>query len=237
MIPKIIHYCWFGGKRMPRDMRRYIDGWKIHHPDFQFFQWSEENSPSGNAYLNNALQNGKWANAANFMRLYALNKQGGIYFDTDIEVLRPFDPLLHYPCFLGFEKRNAENDCINNAVLGAVEGHPFVKSCLEDLLIHFNGLEMANLSSPVLTTRILRSKSNLEYGTLYVKEWDLQLFPLETFYVFEYGEKEDRSKIGGQSFSVHHYKASWHPHDRMKWLKTLKSEAVRLRDQLLNLPK
>ncbi|MBK6482098.1 MAG: hypothetical protein IPG01_02940 [Chitinophagaceae bacterium] len=216
-------------------MKRYIKGWEKHHPKFQFIKWTEQNCPSDSLYLNTALKNRKWANASNFIRLYALRHQGGIYLDTDIEILKPFDPFMEYPCFLGFENRNAETDCINNAVVGAIKGHLFIDSCYKELLNNFDGLEMANLSSPVLTTKVLKSKSHVEYGKTFLKEWDLQLFPLETFYAFEYGEKVNRKRIGEDTFSIHHYMASWHPRDRKKWFRKLKSRAVQLRSQLLNL--
>lgn len=234
MIPKMIHYCWFGGKKMPRSQVNYISGWQRLHSNFEFIKWTEENIPSDSQYLTTALKHKKWANASNYIRLYALKKYGGIYLDTDIEVLKPFDPFLKYSCFLGFEKRNAEGDCVNNAVIGAIKGHLFVEDCLRELYNKFDGLEMANLSSPVLTTSILRSKSKLEYGKKYLNEWDLQLFPLETFYAYEYGENQVRENIGDDTFSIHHYMASWKPKDRLNWHKKLKARAVVLRNQLLN---
>lgn len=234
MIPKIIHYCWFGRKHIPREMQSYIKGWEKFHPSFKIIKWSENNCPSNFAYLNTAIDNGMWANASNFMRLYSLNIQGGIYFDTDVEVLKPFDDMLQYPCFLGYEKRNAIGDCINNAVVGAIPGHPFIQSCFESLNKNYDGLEMANLSSPVLTTKMIRSKSKLEYGKAYLDEWNIQLFPLETLYFLEYGEKLNRKQVDERTFSIHHYKASWHTANNFKWLKKMKEGAVRLRDIMLN---
>jgi mannosyltransferase OCH1-like enzyme len=231
-IPGIIHYCWFGGAKIPRQMRKFVDGWKKFHPSFEFIKWSEENAPAGFPYLDNALRNGKWANASNFTRLFALKSFGGIYLDTDIEMLKPYDPFLSYSCFLGFENRDVEATCVNNAVMGALKGHPFTEACFEKINTEFDGSEAANLSSPVLTTEVLKSKGPLSYGKVYRHDWDVQLFPVETFYAFQYGEKLDRTLIDDRTYSIHHYKASWHPPDKNKQIKRIKAGLVKLRDQL-----
>ena len=233
-IPGIIHYCWFGAKKIPRQMIKFIDGWKKFHPTFEFIKWSEENTPAGFPYLDNALRNGKWANASNFTRLLALKTSGGIYLDTDIEMIKPYDSFLSYSCFLGFKSRDVEGTCVNNAVMGAVKDHPFTEACFEKINRDFDGTEAANLSSPVLTTEVLKSKSPLSYGKVYLRDWEVQLFPVETFYAFQYGEKPDRSRIDDRTYSIHHYKASWHPPDKGKQIKKIKAGLVKLRDQLLD---
>jgi mannosyltransferase OCH1-like enzyme len=113
-----------------------------------------------------------------------LKTSGGIYLDTDIEMIKPYDPFLSYSCFLGFESRDVEGTCVNNAVMGSVKDHPFTEACFEKINTDFDGTEAANLSSPVLTTEVLKSKGPFSYETVYLREWDVQLFPVETFMLF-----------------------------------------------------
>lgn len=118
MIPKILHYCWFGTKPIPEDYQGYIDGWKKLMPDYEIMLWNEANSPMHLPYLQAALRYKKWANLSNFVRIYALHQHGGIYMDTDMEVLKTLEPFRKCGSFLGFELGEKDNKeiVINNAI-------------------------------------------------------------------------------------------------------------------------
>lgn len=104
MIPRIIHYCWFGRGPMPELAKACIESWHRYMPDYEYVLWNEDNfDVNGLPYTAEAYQSGKYAFVSDVVRLYALSKYGGIYFDVDFEVFKPFDDLLDYHAFAGFE--------------------------------------------------------------------------------------------------------------------------------------
>jgi len=104
MIPKIIHYCWFGRGEMPESAKRCIDSWHEHMPDYEYKLWNEDNfDVNVIPYTKEAYQAKKYAFVSDHVRLWALENEGGIYFDTDVEVFKPFDDLLNRNAFVGFE--------------------------------------------------------------------------------------------------------------------------------------
>ncbi|MBK8848609.1 MAG: hypothetical protein IPN73_00465 [Saprospiraceae bacterium] len=88
MIPKIIHYCWFGQKPMPETFAAYINDWKLLLPDYAFIKWDETNSPLHLPYIATAITKKNWANVSNLVRLWAVYTQGGIYLDTDVQLIK-----------------------------------------------------------------------------------------------------------------------------------------------------
>lgn len=213
MIPKIIHYCWFGDDSLPEEYQQYIDRWAELHKGWNLFRWDEKDLPTDIPYLNNAVKNKKWANVSNLMRLYVLLKHGGIYLDTDIKVIKPLTPLLKNDCFLGFESDNQDEFWVNNAVLGAIPEHKFVRDCYEQIQDDFDGTEEANLSAPVLTTNILRIKWGLkEYGIQ--KVGDIQLYPINYFYPVKgyesFKAKKTDTQLPEEAYTVHMWGRSWY---------------------------
>lgn len=127
MIPKKIHYCWFGGKEKPEDVKKYIASWKKYCPDYEIKEWNESNFDIyENDYCREAYEAKKWAFVANMARLVVLEKYGGIYMDTDVEVVMPFDNLLTYGAFMCFEKR----DSVSIGTLGVEKGNPIIADFL-----------------------------------------------------------------------------------------------------------
>ena len=110
MIPKIIHYCWFGGKEKPALVKKCMESWKKHLPDYTLKEWNEDNfDVNCNTYVQQAYKAKKYAFVADYVRFWALEKEGGLYFDTDVEVIRPFGDLLQNQAFLGFETKEYVN--------------------------------------------------------------------------------------------------------------------------------
>ena len=108
-IPKIIHYCWFGGKEKPDNVQKCIESWKKYLPEYKLIEWNEQNFEVNNLrYTKEAYHAGKYAFVSDVARIEALYKYGGIYMDTDVEVLRTFNSLLDAKCILGME----EKECI-----------------------------------------------------------------------------------------------------------------------------
>src|ERR1044072_1497035 len=119
MIPKIIHYCWFGGSEMPEEFRHYLSEWRNLHPDWVIKKWDESNFLTENGYMKMAISNRNWANASNYARLEVLEKEGGIYMDVDFKVIKPLDELLLDDFFVAFESQSEAGFWINNAIMGA----------------------------------------------------------------------------------------------------------------------
>ena len=209
MIPKIIHYCWFGTKPIPDDYQGYIAGWKKLMPDYEIMLWNEENSPMHLPYLQAALKYKKWANLSNFVRIYALYHQGGIYMDTDMEVLQSLETFRQYGSFLGLElgEKDAKNIVVNNAIFGAEKGHPFIKKCMDFYLKYFDGRDSALDSSPYLVTRLLKEAGMHEYGRQNVG--GVELFPKEFFYPYHITEKFHPDCVKANTYTIHHWGYSW----------------------------
>ncbi len=104
MIPKIIHYCWFGGKPLPELACRCIESWKKYLPEYEIVRWDENTFDiNSNPYVKEAYENKKYAFVTDYVRLYAIYTQGGIYMDTDVEVRKPLEQFLKHHAFSGFE--------------------------------------------------------------------------------------------------------------------------------------
>ncbi|MBC5992316.1 glycosyltransferase [Pontibacter cellulosilyticus] len=215
MIPKIIHYCWFGGGEIPKEYHEYIVEWGELHPDWEIRRWDESNFCFDNNYLVTAKTNNNWSNLSNYLRLSVINEFGGVYLDTDFKVIKPLDELLQHECFLGFESGNthSEDYSVNNALIGGVKGHYFIKKCLERIVSVFDGNEQSNLSGPILATSVLKE----EYGLERYKEQTIagvKLYEKEAFYPLPYDKAHDRDKIEQyvtpNTFAVHVWGRSWY---------------------------
>lgn len=129
MIPKIIHYVWLGGNELPDDALKCIESWKKFCPDYQIKEWNEENFPIEEyTYAKEAYANKKWAFVSDVARLYALVTEGGIYMDTDVEVISSLDEFLTDKAFSGFESDMG----VPTGLMACEAGHPFFKTLLEE---------------------------------------------------------------------------------------------------------
>jgi len=207
MIPKKIHYCWFGENNLPAKYVHHVEGWRRIMPDFEFRFWNEENSPKSE-YLRLAIAEKKWANASNWVRLHALCVEGGVYLDTDVEVLQSLERFLLHEAFVGFEVQHFNWDgCVNNAVFGSRPGHWFVSELLSRIEREFNGSEQSHFSSPHLTTRVLKENELYEYGRRDVR--GVAVYPVETFYPYGWHEIFDPDRISDRTYTIHWYGRSW----------------------------
>ncbi len=242
MIPKIIHYCWFGDLPIPDEHRSFIKEWQELLPGFTFKLWNEQNSPLDNDYCRTALAMKNWANISNFVRLYALFGEGGIYLDTDVKIIKPLNPLLDVDCFLGFED-DQPPFAVNNAVLGSIKAHPFIGKCLEAFKHDFNGEEKAHESAPSLVTAILKQEYGLKSGgTQHLR--DVTLFSKDYFYPIHWNEAYKLSNysqhITKETYAVHFWHKSWFTHEMLnkslqdwqKWAHDLQTQNQELQKSL-----
>jgi mannosyltransferase OCH1-like enzyme len=206
MIPKKIHYCWFGPKSLGDLNRRCIESWHRVLPDYQLKLWDETNVPLDNAYARAAHAAGAWSRLSNYVRLYALHSEGGVYLDTDVEVLKDFAPLLRHECFAGFQQPEEEVDWVNSAVLGARAGHPFLAQCLR--LTHSLFASTGQLPrSPFVLTGVLREAGLRDYGPQEVG--GVTLLPAEYFYPFPWRGTFTPECVKESTYCIHHWEGSW----------------------------
>lgn len=137
MIPKIIHYTWFSRDPFPESVQQCISSWHQHMPDWEYVLWDADRVESiQSVWLQECLQQHKWAFAADYVRLFALRKFGGIYLDTDCLVYCPLDPLLTNNAFIGREwyvhiDSGTTWHYLTSHCIGAVQGHPYIDRCLQ----------------------------------------------------------------------------------------------------------
>lgn len=135
MIPKVIHFCWFSGEDYPNIVKKCLKSWKKRLPDYTIRLWDKDSFDFGSIpYVQEGMAAKKWAVAADYIRLYALYTEGGIYLDSDVEVFRSFDEFLDHSFFTGTEPYVKDNQVyfdLEGAIIGAEKGHPFIKECLD----------------------------------------------------------------------------------------------------------
>ena len=208
MIPKIIHYCWFGGNKLPDEYKYYIETWKKHCPDYQIKEWNEKNFDiASSAYAKEAYEQKKWAFVSDYVRLKVIYEEGGIYLDTDVELVKPIDNLLNEKCFLAAEKTGYVNTGLG---FGAEKNNKIIQCLLEEYTDHhFIGKDGVydNTACPKRNTRPLK-----KYGYKYnpkkiIKIRDAVIFPPEYFDPMDYTSGE--IQITENTYSIHHYSSSW----------------------------
>lgn len=133
LIPKKIHYCWFGQNEIPDEYQRCIESWKKFCPDYEIIRWDESNYNIYKCqYMNEAYKEKKWGFVSDFARLDIVYKHGGIYLDTDVELIKSYDELLYQPAFCGIE---ASRKIAIGLGFGAIKKHPVIKGLLDYIKI------------------------------------------------------------------------------------------------------
>jgi hypothetical protein len=207
MIPKRLHYCWYGPEKTER-AKNCIESWQRLLPAYEFIEWNESNTVLDTPFLKYAFEQKKWNRLSNYVRARALFDQGGIYLDTDIELIKSTDDLLGNHCFLGFQLRHLSDECVNVAFIGSIPGHPFWQACMQrwDKMYHDQGiLELA----PFTVTFLLK-----ERGLRHCVEQmlgDIKLYPVEYFYPYSWHETFVPQKhIKPQTYGIHYWASSHH---------------------------
>jgi len=220
MIPKKIHYCWFGGNPLPELAQKCIASWKQYCPDYEIIEWNESNFDINCCdYVREAYEAKKWAFVSDVARLHALVNYGGIYMDTDVEVLKPLDDILCYEAVSGFEAK----DRIPTGLMACREGQPlFVELLHEYDEAHFIK-EDGSYDTTTNVTRI--TNTCLRYGlkldnTLQTVN-GFTLFPYDYFCPKDYETKE--VTITDNTYTIHHFDGSWLP-DEIKYANELRAK-------------
>jgi mannosyltransferase OCH1-like enzyme len=220
MIPKTIHYCWFGKGPKSDLNKRCLDSWQSLMPDYQIKEWNETTTPLDNEYSHRAYSKGLWAKLSNLVRFQALYTEGGIYLDTDVEAVKSLTPLLRQKCFVGFQVEAEQTDWVNTAVLGAERGHQFLKRSL-DLTQELFAATGKFYRSPMMTTRILKEMGLQQYGFQEIE--DVTIYPLEYFYPFPWTGKLSPDCVKKNTYCIHHWEGTWLKKEHSKVLRPLRA--------------
>lgn len=207
MIPKKIHYFWFGGNEKPIKVKKCIDSWKRFCPDYEIIEWNETNFDIHcMPYVEQAYESKKYAFVSDVARLMTVYEHGGIYMDTDVEVLKPLDDLLENKAYMSFEN----NENVNTGQgLGSEAGLPLLKDHIE---VYQNAQFIQEDGSydqtpcTKYTTNLLLSKGLVPDGSKQVIE-DLTLYPEEYFNPLD--SLTGKLNKTNNTYSIHWYAASW----------------------------
>lgn len=211
MIPKTIHYCWFGEKKLPKLAEKCIKSWKKYCPDYEIKLWNESNFDLNmNQYVREAYEAKKWAFITDYARLYIVYHYGGIYLDTDVELIKTLDDLLENEAFFGIEA--TPNKCIATGIgFGAEKENPMVKEILDqysDLKFKLGDGQYDMTPCPDRNTLVFK-----KYG--YDSQDRCQVINgaqiLSSEYLCPKDFKTGKLHITDQTVSIHHYDGSWQP--------------------------
>jgi len=192
MIPKIIHYCWFGGNPKNDLIKKCITSWKTFLPDYEIKEWNETNiGITDNEFMNFCYKEKKWAYVADYARLLALKEYGGIYLDTDMEVIKPFPEQFRTYTFLAGEEVDKQVSC---GIIGAVPGC----SSISRLIEYYDKLVLLE-PIPLLLNDILVEENNLNSEDYFIPG-------SEVFYPMQY---DGTLKSIKNSYTIHHWEGSW----------------------------
>ena len=207
-IPKKLHYCWFGGSSLPESNKNCIDSWKKYCPEYEIIEWNEENYDYlKHHYMREAYSASKWAYVTDYARLDIIYRYGGIYFDTDVELVKPLDELLYNSSFCGFQDLYL---CAFGLVLGGAKHNKMIKD-MRDMYddMHFinEDGELNMIPCPFIQTRYLVANGLIQNGGFQVIN-SMAVYPTE--YFNPYNSLTYLPELTENTYSIHHFDASWH---------------------------
>lgn len=212
MIPKIIHYCWLSNDPYPESIKYCIESWKKHLPDYEIWLWNFDRFPKGKSkWVDEAFEAKKYAFAADFIRIYALYHHGGIYLDSDVEVVKPFDNLLQLPYFMGMEDSSL---AIEASTLGFEKGNPLLGKLLERYdgrsFYKDDGSIDKETLPKIIHKAILDNFTYKPINNLQEFEYDssvINVLPIDWFSPKSWDTKE--ICFTDNTYSIHHFEGSW----------------------------
>ena len=213
MIPKIIHYCWFGGKPLPKIAEKCIASWKKYLPEYEIRRWDESNFDVNMIpYTKEAYAAGKYAFVSDYARFWILYHYGGVYFDTDVEVIRPVDDILERGDFLGVESdRNGEITVNPGLGFAASKGSEAIWELLNLYrTFHFLNADGTHCLKNIveITTEYLSARGLENTGEIQ-QCCGFTIYPKDYFCPIDYDTRE--LKITENTRTIHHYAESWVP--------------------------
>lgn len=208
MNAKYIHYCWFGGKPLPKLAKKCLKSWEKYLPDYKIIRWDESNVDFNECpYVKEAYENKKWAFVADYARTKAIYEMGGIYFDTDMIIAKPIDFLLENETFLGIE----DSGMVNSAVWGTTKPKTYFAKKILDFYQaqeHFDVNNMFKMSIPRVMTRIL-NELGLDHTSNEIQhlKHNITIYPREYFYPLSFNF--ENNIFTDNTCMIHYFDASW----------------------------
>jgi len=209
MIPKVLHYCWFGKGPLPELVTACIDSWKKYLPDFEIRVWNEENfDVSKHLFASEAYNERKFAFVSDVCRLHALKELGGIYLDTDVEFLKPLtDDLLSNEAFTGFE----DNLLLSSAIMGSVKEGKWITDLLsyyENKSFYLADGSLDTFPNTEIITAFMKEKKGVQINnTLQKMVGYCTIYPSDYFCPKSW--KTHQINITPNTFCIHHFAGSW----------------------------
>ena len=226
MIPKVIHYCWFGGKPLPPLAEKCVASWRKYLPDYEIRRWDETNfDVEAHPYTRDAYAAGLYAFVSDYARFKILLENGGVYFDTDVEVIRPLDDVISAGPFMGFESDGLSSQVAVNPGLG-LAATPSM-SIYREILLEYDSIPFFDIqgnrnpySMIPMVTELLVSKG-LKGGVGIENVAGVNVYPQEWFNPFE--DSTGRLKTTDNTKTIHWYSKSWMPKESfiMLWAKRM----------------
>lgn len=208
MIPQIIHYCWFGKNQIPEKMEKCIESWKKFCPEYKIIRWDETNFDINiNTFVKTAYEKGKWAFVTDYARLWIIYHYGGFYLDTDVELIKTLDSLRYNKVYFGCEGE----EYVNTGVGFGAE--PNCEIVIENMKIYEkmnvidSSVDFSVMPCPYYTTELLKEKG-VQFPIRTVQKCDnVTIYPNDYFNPYDWASK--KLKITSNTYSIHHYTASW----------------------------
>lgn len=202
MIPKKLHYCWFGENPLPPIAEACISTWKDNLHNYDFHKWSESNLESNSPVVIDALSDKMWAFAADYVRLHALYNHGGVYLDTDMELIKPLDDnLMLNKCFLGEESEGV----VSGGIIAAEKSCEFIKLCIEEMeRLHSIGQKYTTI--PKIITSVYKKIDDSIKPTVYSKEF---FYPYNPYDNSQPIKQLMHKNIKNNTYAIHHWEKSW----------------------------
>lgn len=224
-IPKIIHYCWFGGQPKPELAEKCIRSWKKFCPDFEIREWNEHNFDVTAApkYVQQAYALKRWAFVSDYVRLKALTELGGVYMDTDVEVVKPLEPYLVHTAFAGFE----HPERVQTGLLACEKGFPLF---LDFMAYYDTASFLQSDGTPDVTTnvqvltRLCRERGMICNDQFQVID-DLAIYPREIFCPVDFETK--KLKKTRKTVTIHWFSGSWHTEEELEAMRQEKLQQSR----------
>ena len=210
MIPLKIHYCWFGEKTLPEDSKRYIETWKKYCPNYEIIEWNESNFDLECCkYVAEAYKAQKWAFVSDYARFYILYKYGGMYFDTDVEMIKGMEDILAEGAFMGIE---AGKDVLvaPGLGMGAEPGNKIFKEIID----YYNLQSFYKKDGSINKTTVVKRVSEILYNNGYTasgqkeKVGEITIYPADYFCPMNYFN--GKTTITENTRTIHHYAETWH---------------------------
>lgn len=213
LIPRVIHYCWFGGAPIPKEFQRYIDGWHRMCPEYEIRRWDESNyDVTKHPYMKAAYEAGKWGFVPDYARLDIVYEHGGFYFDTDVELVRNLDELRYNKGVMAMDPSHRVSLGLG---FGAMPHHPMLKALRDD----YDACQFVDFHTRAeRKTKAIKVGPDLQtmvferYG--FVRDCfrmqdiqDVRIYPIPVLC----GQIGDRRIVTEHTYAVHHYAGTWVP--------------------------